>query len=559
MNLMSSGLQKASGDKLRSFLSAMTSNPFKGVMTGLGITSIIQSSSATTVMVVSFVNAGLLSLGQAIGVIMGANIGTTVTAWLVSWLGFKADISVLAVPLMVFGFLFSNSKKNQRQNIGELIVGFCLLFLGLSFMKESVPDLNSTPEVLEFVKTWSSYGFSSVLIFLAFGTVLTLVLQSSSATMAITLIMLSMGWIPFNMACAMVLGENIGTTITANIAAAVGNTQAKRAAMSHTIFNVFGVIWALILFTPFLALVGKITEVVFGLPNPADEGFVVTSPNSDTGVAALYGLSMLHTLFNTINTFILVWFIKYIEKLVVIIIKAPKNQDQEVFRLKYITAGPVATAELATEQAFDEIIHFAQISKKGLGYAKAAIEERNRDKFEELRNKLVKYEEISDRIEYEIAAFLNAVSAGDISEESSKRIKAMYKIIGELESLGDSGEAISRILSRRNIHNKTFDDETLNKINNMIEAVDNAYDVMIDNLIAAHKGNLTEISNAYNAEERINNLRSNLRDAEIEDIEHNVKNYQTSVYYIDVINQLERMGDFLINISQDLESAFAQR
>ncbi len=559
MNLMSSGLQKASGDKLRSFLSAMTSNPFKGVMTGLGITSIIQSSSATTVMVVSFVNAGLLSLGQAIGVIMGANIGTTVTAWLVSWLGFKADISILAVPLMMFGFLFSNSKKNQHQNIGELIVGFCLLFLGLSFMKESVPDLNSTPEVLDFVKTWSSYGFTSVLIFLAFGTVLTLVLQSSSATMAITLIMLSMGWIPFNMACAMVLGENIGTTITANIAASVGNTQAKRAAMSHTIFNVFGVIWALILFTPFLALVGKITEVIFGLPNPASDGFVISSPNSPEGVAALYGLSMLHTLFNSINTFILVWFIKYIEKLVVIIIKSPKNQEQEVFRLKYITAGPIATAELATEQAFDEIIHFAQISKKGLGYAKAAVEERNRDKFEELRNKLVKYEEISDRIEYEIAAFLNAVSAGDISEESSKRIKAMYKIIGELESLGDSGEAISRILSRRNIHNKTFDDDTLNKINNMIEAVDNAYDVMIDNLIAAHKGNLTEISNAYNAEECINNPRSNLRDAEIEDIEHNVKNYQTSVYYIDVINQLERMGDFLINISQDLESAFAQR
>jgi len=559
MNLMSSGLQKASGDKLRSFLSAMTSNPFKGVLTGLGITSIIQSSSATTVMVVSFENAGLLSLGQAIGVIMGANIGTTVTAWLVSWLGFKADISILAVPLMVFGFLFSNSKKNQRQNIGELIVGFCLLFLGLSFMKESVPDLNSTPEVLEFVKTWSSYGFSSILIFLAFGTVLTLVLQSSSATMAITLIMLSMGWIPFNMACAMVLGENIGTTITANIAAAVGNTQAKRAAMSHTIFNVFGVIWALILFKPFLALVGKITEVIFGLPNPAEEGFTVTSPNSDSGVAALYGLSMLHTLFNAINTFILVWFIKYIEKLVVLIIKAPKNKENEVFRLKYISAGPVATPELATEQAFNEIIHFAQISKKGLGYAKAAIEEKNHDKFEELRNKLVKYEEISDRIEYEIAAFLNAVSAGDISEESSKRIKAMYKIIGELESLGDSGEAISRILSRRNIHKKTFDEDTINKINNIIVAVDNAYDVMIDNLIAAHKGTLTEISNAYNAEDRINNLRSNLRDAEIEDIEHNVKNYQTSVYYIDIINQLERMGDFIINISQDLEIAFAQR
>lgn len=559
MNLMSSGLQKASGDKLRCFLSAMTSNPFKGVLTGLGITSIIQSSSATTVMVVSFVNAGLLSLGQAIGVIMGANIGTTVTAWLVSWLGFKADISILAVPLMLFGFLSSNSKKNQRQNIGELIVGFCLLFLGLSFMKESVPDLNQTPEVLEFVKTWSSYGFSSVLIFLAFGTVLTLVLQSSSATMAITLIMLSMGWIPFNMACAMVLGENIGTTITANIAAAVGNTQAKRAAMSHTIFNVFGVIWALILFTPFLALVGKITEVIFGLPNPSAEGFVVTSANIPEGVAALYGLSMLHTLFNTINTFILVWFIKYIEKIVIWIIKAPKNQEKEVFRLKYISAGNVATPELATEQAFDEIIHFAQISKNGLGYAKAAISESNNDKFEELRGKLVKYEEIADRIEYEIAAFLNAVSAGDISEETSRKIKAMYKIIGELESLGDSGEVISRILSRRNIHKKSFDQDTVNKLNNIVTAVEEAYDVMIDNLIAAHKGNLTEISNANNAEDRINNLRNNLRDAEIEDIEHNVKNYQSSIYYMDIVNQLERMGDFIINVSQDLESAFIQR
>lgn len=559
MNLMSSGLQKASGDKLRGFLSAMTSNPFKGVLTGLSITSIIQSSSATTVIVVSFVNAGLLSLGQAIGVIMGANIGTTVTAWLVAWLGFKADISILAVPLMLFGFLFSNSKKNQRQNIGELIVGFCLLFLGLSFMKESVPNLNETPQVLEFVKTWSSFGFSSVLIFLAFGTVLTLVLQSSSATMAITLIMLSMGWIPFNMACAMVLGENIGTTITANIAASVGNTQAKRAAMSHTIFNVFGVIWALILFTPFLALVGKITEFIFGLPNPASEGFTVSTANSPEGVAALYGLSMLHTLFNSINTLILVWFIKYIEKLVVWIIKTPKNQENEAFRLKYISAGPVATPELATEQAFDEIIHFAQISKKGLEYAKAAINEPNFDKFEELRNKLVKYEEISDRIEYEIAAFLNEVSAGDISEESSMKIKAMYKIIGELESLGDSGEAISRVLARRNIHKKTFDEDTLNKINSMICEVEKAYDVMIDNLIAAHKGNLIEISNAYNAEDRINNLRNNLRDAEIEDIEHNIKNYQTSVYYIDVVNQLERMGDYIINISQDLESAFSHK
>ena len=558
MNLMSSGLQKAAGDKLRGLLSSMTSTPFKGVMTGLGVTSVIQSSSATTVMVVSFVNAGLLTLTQAIGVIMGANIGTTVTAWMVSWLGFKADISLLAVPLMLLGFLFSNSKKSQRQNIGELIVGFCLLFLGLSFMKESVPDLRETPQVLEFVKEWSGHGFGSVLIFLVFGTVLTLVLQSSSATMAITLIMLSMGWIPFQMACAMVLGENIGTTITANIAASIGNTQAKRAAMSHTIFNVFGVIWALILFKPFLGLVGKIIEL-FGLPNPAAEGFAVTSPDSPTSTAALYGLSMLHTLFNTINTLILIWFTKLIEKAVVFIIKTPKNQEKEVFRLKYISAGPLATPELASEQVLEEIIHFAQISEKGLGYAQSAICETNSDNFEVLRSKLVKYEEISDRIEYEIASFLNSVSAGDISVETSTKIKAMYKIIGELESLGDSGETISRILTRKNIHKREFDKEMLKNLIGMCDAVADAYEAMIYNLKAAHLGTLTEVTNAYNAEDRINNMRNHLRDSEIEGIESGGKNYPSSVYYMDIVNELEKMGDFIINISQDLERAFIHR
>ena len=559
MNLMSSGLQKAAGDKLRGFLSAMTSNPFKGVMTGLGITSIIQSSSATTVMVVSFVNAGLLTLTQAIGVIMGANIGTTVTAWMVAWLGFKADISILAVPLMLFGFLCSNSKKDQHKNIGELIVGFSLLFLGLSFMKESVPDLRETPQVLEFVTSWAAHGFGSVLLFLAFGTVLTLVLQSSSATMAITLIMLSMGWIPFNMACAMVLGENIGTTITANIAASVGNTQAKRAAMSHTIFNLFGVIWALILFNPFLQLVGTITENLFGLPNPAADGFAITEANSAEGTAALYGLSMLHTLFNTINTLIMVWFTKWIALAVSKIVRAPKNQEKEVFRLKYISAGPLATPELSVEQAFNEIIHFANISKNGANYAKEAINNADTNMFEELRAKLVKYEEISDRVEYEIATFLNGVSVAEISESTSTKIKSMYKIVGELESLGDSGETISRILSRKNAHNKKFDANDIKNLNEMADAVIAAYDVMIDNLNAAHKGELTNITNAYNAEERLNTLRNTLRDAVIEDIDNDGKNYQASVYFMDIINAFERMGDFMINVSQDLENGFINK
>ena len=553
MNLMSSGLQKAAGDKLRSFLSAMTSNPFKRVMTGLGVTALIQSSSATTVMVVSFVNAGLLTLVQAIGVIMGANIGTTITAWMVSLLGFKADISILAVPLMLLGFLLSNSKKDKNKNIGELVVGFSLLFLGLSFMKESVPDLRQTPEVLEFVKQWSGYGFSSVLIFLGIGTVLTLILQSSSATMAITLIMLSMGWIPFNMACAMVLGENIGTTITANIAASVGNPSAKRAALSHTIFNVFGVIWALLLFRPFLGLVGKIIEAM-GLPNPAAIGFAVPldAPNGAEGTAALYGLSMLHTLFNTFNTLILVWFTGLIAKIVTKLIKEPENKEEAAYRLKYINAGPLATPELATEQAIKEIVHFAEISRNGLGYARAAINETDGNKFEELKSKLVKYEEISDRIEYEIATFLNAVSTGEISESTMMKIKSMYKIIGELESLGDSGESIGRILSRRNSHHKEFDRETIKKLNSMIDLVDQAYNVMITNLNLAADGRLENIINAYSAEDHINRLRNDLREEEINSLEDNRKNYQTSVYFMDIVSELEKMGDFMINVSQDL-------
>lgn len=559
MNLMSSGLQKAAGEKLRSFLSAMTSNPFKGVLTGMGVTSVIQSSSATTVMVVSFVNAGLLTLTQAISVIMGANIGTTITAWMVSWLGFKADISILAIPMMLFGFLFSNSKRDKRKNIGELIVGFSLLFLGLSFMKESVPDLRQTPEVLEFVTAWSAHGFGSVLLFLAFGTILTLVLQSSSATMAITLIMLSMGWIPFDMACAMVLGENIGTTITANIAASVGNTQAKRAALSHTIFNLFGVVWALLLFTPFLKLVGLITEHLFGLPNPSADGFIVSDATSAEGTAALYGLSMLHTMFNVINTLVLIWFTRWISKAVCWIIRTPENQEKEAFRLKYISAGHLATPELSVEQAFDEIIHFAKISKNGANYAKRAINDADGKEFKTLKEKLVKYEEISDRIEFEIASFLNGVSAEEVSENTSMQIKSMYKIIGELESLGDSGEAISRILTRKNGHDKKFDAEAIKNLNIMADAVLGAYDVMIENLEEAHKGTLTNITNAYDAESHINALRNNFREVAVEQIDNGNKNYHTSVYYMDIINEFEHMGDFMINISQDLERAFIHK
>lgn len=552
MNTMSSGLQKAAGEKLRNFLAAMTSNPVKGVLTGLGITAIIQSSSATTVMVVGFVNAGLLTLTQAVGVIMGANIGTTVTAWLISLLGFKMDISVLSIPLMAVGFICSMSKKSRTKNIGEFIIGFALLFLGLSFMKESVPDLETHPEVLSFISRWTGFGFGSVLIFLAFGTLLTLVLQSSSATVALTLIMLNMGWIPFEMAAAMVLGENIGTTITANIAAAVGNAQAKRAAIAHTLFNITGVIWALALFKPFLAFIGKIITLL-GYPDPTTTSFVgeLGGEQTEASTAALYGVSMLHTMFNLINTCILIWFIPWIVKAVMWIIKSPSKPEEENFKLKYINAGHVATAEMAIEQAMKEIVHFAEISRKGLGYVKSAINEQDPEKFEEYRQKLVKYEEISDRIEYEIASFMNSLSKEDISGDSKAQIRSMYKIISELESLGDSGEAISRILSRKNAHGKVFDKEEIRTLTLMTDRVDKAYEVMIANLNAGY-GSLKDISNAYDAEQDINEMRNNLREEEIVNIEHDGKNYQTSVYYMDILSELETMGDFMINVSQSL-------
>lgn len=550
MNMMSAGLQKAAGNRLRNILAAITSNPLKGVVTGVGITSIIQSSSATTVMVVGFVNAGLLTLAQAVGVIMGANIGTTVTAWLVSFLGFKADISILAVPLMAVGFVLSLAKKENYRNMSEFIIGFSLLFLGLSLMKNSVPDLRETPEVLQFITEWTDMGFGSVLIFLVFGTVLTLVLQSSSATMALTLIMLSMGWIPFTAAAAMVLGENIGTTITANIAASIGNSNARRAALAHTFFNLFGVIWALILFTPFLMLVSKLIVWIFGLPNPMDVVYSAgLDSTSDEATAALYGISMLHTLFNTFNTCILIWFTPLIVKAVSACIKAKPEVDDSKVKLKFINAGHIGTAELAIGQAHKEIVHFAQISRNGLDYIRQAVHASTDEDFEIYRKKLVKYEEIADRIEYEIGTFLNALPQESLSEETRVETKRMYKMINELESLGDSGEAISRILSRRNIHGKRFTDKNVEKIDTMIDLIDKAYGIMIENL-STKEFTQEDLRRAIDCEIEINDMRNTLREEEILRIEQNESSYQSSVYYLDIISEFERMGDFMINISE---------
>lgn len=539
MTMMSEGLQKVAGSKLRSILSAMTSNSFTRVLTGTLITAIIQSSSATTVMIVSFVNAGLLSLTQAVGVIMGANIGTTVTSWIISILGFSADISALSIPLVGIGFVFMMFKSQKRKNIGEMIIGFALLFLGLSYLKSSVPDLSANPEAIAFIQKWTDWGFLSILTFVLVGTVMTIILQSSSATIALTLVMASQGWIPFEMAAAMVLGENIGTTITANIAASVGNISAKRAALAHTVFNVFGVVWILILYKPFLWLVARIVVGMGG-----EDPFVSSG-------SLLYAISTVHTLFNVLNTLILIWFTPQIVKLVTWLLKGHKDEE-EVFRLRYIQGGMMSTAELSLEQAEQEVVHFSEIVRKQYVYAREALNKADdEDKFDSLFKKLEHYEQITDRIEFEIAKYLSNIRESDISQEGTNKLHAMYTIISELESIGDSGFNIGRILQRKNMHNQKFDDAMIKKLNHMLDLVDVALDAMTANLKQGFS-HIINISNAQDAEHDINEYRDNLKEEHLRNIESEESDYLKGVYYMDFVSECERVGDFAINVSEAL-------
>ena len=557
MALMSEGLQKSAGDRLRAFMAKMTSNSFKRVLTGTVVTCLVQSSSATTIMVVSFVNAGLLTLGNAIGVIMGANIGTTLTAWITS-LGFSVNIALFAVPVMALGYLMTCTKKSALKNLGQFLVGFAIMYVGLTFMKDCANAVLGEYQdgMMTFFGSINGFGFGSILLFLIAGAVLTIVLQASSATMAITMLLAASGLIDFKLAVAMVLGENIGTTITANIAAAVANTSAKRAARAHTIFNIVGVIWVLAFFPPIVKLICTIMEALnFYNPMEASRQLALIANGGSEAHpelletyknSLLYGIAMLHTLFNVTNTLVLIWFTPLIEKAVIWLVKEPKGET-EVFRLKYISGGPLSTAELSISEAQQEIIHFAEICRNGFGYIRQAVNEQNPDNFDALNEKLIKYEEITDRIEFEIASYLNEVSKNELSEESADKIKSMYKIISEMESLGDSGEAIGRILQRKNAHNKVFDKTILDRLNKIMDLVQKSYDVMIENL---KNPSLTDISNAENCEYNINECRNHLREEHIVNIESNSYNYLTGVYYMDILAQLETLGDFMINISQ---------
>ena len=531
MKIMSEGLQKFAGDRLRNILTAMTTNRVTGVLTGTLITALVQSSSATTVMVVSFVNAGLLTLSQSISVIMGANIGTTVTAWIISALGFKVDISVFSLPLLAFGVPLLFSQKSSRKSIGEFIFGFSFLFMGLDLLKKNAPDLSQNPDMLAFVQNYTDMGFFSVILFVLIGTVLTMIVQASSATMAITLIMCANGWISFELGAALVLGENIGTTITANLAALTANTQARRAALAHLMFNVFGVMWVLILFKPFLSMVDWIIDDWMQVSNAG-------------GVAVSFKLSAFHTCFNVCNVLILIWFVKLIERTVCRLI--PQKETEEEYRLQFISGGMLSTAELSLLQARKEINLFAERIQRMFGMVRNLLHTTNENEFNKLFARIEKYEGISDNMEVEIATYLTQVSEGRLSSESKLEIREMLREVSEIESIGDSCYNLARTMSHKRRANVEFTDEQYGHIEQMFQLTDTALTQMIALIEDTHHA--VDVNRSFNLEHEINNYRDQLKDRNVVDINEKAYNYQTGVHYMDLIAECEKLGDYVVNV-----------
>lgn len=540
MKMLSESLQKVAGDRMRSLLSSMTSNRFKGILTSVAVTATIQSSSATSVMVVSFVNAGLLSLLQAAGVIMGANIGTTVTAWIISLLGFKVDISVLAIPVIGLTLPFLFSKRPGRRAYGELTFGFALLFMGLEYLKNSVPDLAEYPELLRSLSSFSSYGVWSVLFFLLIGTLLTVIVQSSSATVALTLIMCSNGWMGFDMAAAMVLGENIGTTITANIAAMVGNVSSRRAAMFHTLFNVCGVIWAIIFFPLLLRFVAWMVSLG-GNPSPLMAGGEASIP---------IGISLFHSTFNILNTLLLVWFTPQLVHLTTRIIPQRGDADDEIFRLKYIGIGMLSTGELSIVQAKKETIAYACRTYRMFGMVKDLFATQDEKEFKRISERINKYESISDRMEVEIAEYLGQVNATELSEEGIAMLQGVLKIIDDTESIADYCENINLLLLRKRDERIWFNEHIVENVTQMFTLVDDAFEAMRSNLEGDFQS--VDLTTAYEREDRINQFRNLVKREHIGKIEKGIYTYQAGILFMDIISQCERMGDSIVNISEDI-------
>lgn len=560
MKVMSEGLQKAAGNGLRSILSAMTRNRFMGVATGILITALIQSSSASTVMVVSFVNAGLMSLEQSIAVIMGANVGTTFTAWIVSVFGFKVDMSVVLMPLMAIAIPMMFMKKNKTKSIGEFLVGFIFLFMGLAAISEYVPDLSKSPEIFESLKHYTTMGFASVLLFWFVGLVATAIIQSSSAAFAIILILAAKGWVPFDMACAMVLGSKVGTTITPVLASLGGNNAAKKAAVGHVLFNFLGALWELPCFYLVVNLIVWLNGV-FGMGDP-NALYVAAKAGAAGNEAALapytfstsFAMSMFHTVLSIINMGIMIWFTKLYVKIANFLIKPRKANAEEEFQLRYISTGLLSAAELNITAAQRETVVYAQRVERMLGMVKSLLHTKTGTvEFNNLYTRIGKYEEISDRMELEIANFLNGVVDGRLSLEAKLQVSSMLNIVSEIESIADSCNNIARTLVRKEEAKAHFGEYNYNNIDIILKYVSEAMSNMIAVLVDMDNAHPEDLMRNYDKEREINNFRNLCRTENIENINQKLYPYQAGIFYMDIICEAEKLGDFIVNVIDSVD------
>lgn len=533
MKMMSEALQNVAGDRMRNILSSMTSNRFTGVLTGLLITAIIQSSSATTVMVVSFVNAGLLPLAKSVGVILGANIGTTITAWIITLFGFKVKVSLLALPIIGIAFPLMFSRSTYKA-WAEVLIGFAILFIGLDFMKTNIPDIKSNPQILEFIKEFNNYGYGSVLIFVLIGSVLTMIIQSSSAVVALTIVMCYQGWLSFELAASMILGDNIGTTITANISAIVANRTAKQAAIIHLIFNVFGVT----LFLPFLfPLLELINSFSVSLGNESAFESVQGIP---------VALSIFHSFFNIVNTSIFIWFVPQLVKVAETILPINSDED-EVFHLQYIKFGMLSTSELSLVQAKKEVIQFGEKVEKMLGFVYALFGNQKDKKSGKLIKKINKYEEITDRFEVEISEYLRKISQNTLSKKSSAEVHGILRIIDNLESIGDICYQIAQFHEKRIDEKLKVSSKLDLKLQDIIQLVLEGLNEMNENL----KKNYGQIDllQAKSIEKKVNEMRDLLRRENLEAIRDGDYEFPIANYFKGIFGRVERIGDYVYDVS----------
>lgn len=536
MKLMSEGMQKASGDKLRSLLGLMTKNRFLGVLTGFLITSIIQSSSATTVMTVSFVNAGLMTLVESAGVMMGANIGTTITGWVVSYFGFKFKIASLALPIIAIGLPMLFIKKQSLKSWGEFLIGFALLFMGLDELKNAVPDLSSNPDALSFLSELSDAGIFSTVLFVLVGALVTIIVQSSSAAMTLTFVMCNNGWIPFPIAAAMILGENIGTTITAELASLVANVHAKRSARIHSLFNIIGVSWMVIVLPWYLQFITWFATEIMGNASPYEDATAIP-----------YALSYFHTAFNLSNVLLLIWFVPALVKLATRSVPAKSEEDEE-YHLEYIGAGVMAVPELSLLEAKKEVAKFGMLMRRHTGFVRQLLTEKDPRKRHKLMKRIRKYEEISDRIEAEVTVYLTKLSMGKLSNKASVMVQVMLSIINDLERIGDICYLMSKHLERKEEKKLWFSPEQRQNLMELFDLVDQALQLMEENLSANYES--INLKMAQEWETRINKKRNKIRKLHFAGIEKGEYNFENGIIYVNLFSSLERIGDHVINVNE---------